>query len=203
MPVPLPDGSVLQVWPVLGAVEGDIPWLAKLTNSIGHGGKHACYRCALNGVYLGDAKTVRCGRHSCNVGVGPFGNCPCTGPGFRPGSNRGFSVLSKPSVYRRWLGYAANINQPVPCHADGSIDHRELQADGGVDPGRLILPPGYCTPDDGLAGVREEWTASVATDPSTWCSTSVLKYSQSEILARGQTAEEIRQQVRLSGYWYL
>lgn len=59
IPVSLGDGSVLNVWPVLGFAEGDIPWLAKLTNSIGHSGKHACYRCALNGVWHPEARTVR------------------------------------------------------------------------------------------------------------------------------------------------
>lgn len=56
----LEDGSVIMVWPVLAFAEGDIPWLAKLTNSVGHGAKHACYRCAFNGVWHFDAKTVRC-----------------------------------------------------------------------------------------------------------------------------------------------
>lgn len=58
--VPLDDGSVIDVWPVLGFTEGDIPWLSKLTNSVGHGAKHACYRCGMNGVWHHEAKTVRC-----------------------------------------------------------------------------------------------------------------------------------------------
>ena len=56
----LEDGSILKVWPVLGFAEGDIPWMALLSNSIGHGGKHACYRCAFNGEWDPAAKTVRC-----------------------------------------------------------------------------------------------------------------------------------------------
>jgi len=32
-------------------VEGDIPWMANLINSVGHSGKHACFRCALNGIW--------------------------------------------------------------------------------------------------------------------------------------------------------
>jgi len=59
VPVTLDDGSTVRVWPVLAFVEGDIPWLEKLTNSIGHGAKHACYRCAFNGVWHLDANTVR------------------------------------------------------------------------------------------------------------------------------------------------
>lgn len=62
IPVTLHDGSVLNIWPVLGWVEGDIPWLAHMTNSVGHGGKHSCFRCALNGVWNFMARTVRCGR---------------------------------------------------------------------------------------------------------------------------------------------
>lgn len=59
VPVTMQDGSVIKIWPVLGFVEGDIPWLEKLTNSIGHGGKHSCYRCALNGIWHFRANTVR------------------------------------------------------------------------------------------------------------------------------------------------
>lgn len=55
----MPDGSVLSIWPVLCCVEGDIPWMQKLTNSIGHGGKRACFRCAQNGVWVFAANTVR------------------------------------------------------------------------------------------------------------------------------------------------
>lgn len=49
----------LKVWPVLCCAEGDIPWLSKLKNSIGHTGVHACYDCALEGIYHNGAKTVR------------------------------------------------------------------------------------------------------------------------------------------------
>lgn len=208
VPVHLPDGSVLQVWPVLGLVEGDILSLAKLTNSIGHGGKHACYRCALNGMYLGEAKTVRCGRAGCAVRVGTLDSSPGTGPGWRLVALPEHLLPETSSVSRRWLGYAADIHQPLPCHADGRIEHREhpmlnsaigvLQAEAGFGPGRLILPPRVLYPRRWPCWVRDEWTASVATDPSTWCTTSVRKYSKSETLARRKTAEEIRQQVRRS-----
>lgn len=49
----------LKVWPVLCCAEGDIPWLTKLRNSIGHAGVHACYDCSLEGSYHHGAKTVR------------------------------------------------------------------------------------------------------------------------------------------------
>ena len=61
LPLTLHDGSEVDVWPVLGFVEGDIPWLEMVTNSIGHGAARACFRCALNGVYNWVAKTIRCG----------------------------------------------------------------------------------------------------------------------------------------------
>lgn len=50
----------VRVWPVLIAVEGDIPFMEKVTNSIGHSAKHACFRCALAGDWHAEAKTVRC-----------------------------------------------------------------------------------------------------------------------------------------------
>lgn len=50
----LDDGSMLEVVvrPLLAWFDGDIPFMEKLTNSIGHGAYHACYRCSLNGVRL-------------------------------------------------------------------------------------------------------------------------------------------------------
>ena len=47
----------MRVWPVLA--EGDIPILEKLMNSVGFSGKHACYRCALNGESNDVARCVR------------------------------------------------------------------------------------------------------------------------------------------------
>ena len=49
----------MRVWPVLANAEGDIPILEKLMNSVGFSGKHACYRCALNGVSHDVARCVR------------------------------------------------------------------------------------------------------------------------------------------------
>lgn len=63
----MPDGTVLRIWPVLCCVEGDIPWMQKLTNSIGHGGKRACFRCAQNGVWVFAANTVRYVGSSCRA----------------------------------------------------------------------------------------------------------------------------------------
>lgn len=57
------------------------------------------------------------------------------------------------------------------------------------------MPAGYLQPDDGTLGVRSEWSAPVATDTATWLTTSVLKYTQQEIMARGWTAEGIKDQV--------
>lgn len=54
-----PDGVWVKVWPVLGQVEGDIPFLAKIMNSIGHGGKNACFHCALQATWIPAAKTNR------------------------------------------------------------------------------------------------------------------------------------------------
>lgn len=53
------DGSILKVWPVLGHAEGDIPFMAKLTNSVGHTATHACFHCAMEATYSHEARTNR------------------------------------------------------------------------------------------------------------------------------------------------
>lgn len=58
--VQTPDGVWVDVWPVLGQVEGDIPFMAKLTNSVGHGATHACYHCAIEATWSKTASTNRC-----------------------------------------------------------------------------------------------------------------------------------------------
>jgi hypothetical protein len=58
--IDVPDlAKPMYIWPVLGWVSGDIPFLAKMSNSVGHGAKAACYRCALRGVWHKPANTVR------------------------------------------------------------------------------------------------------------------------------------------------
>lgn len=52
--------KTVKVWPVCGWAEGDIPILEKIANSVGHGAKAACLRCALRGVTVKEANTVRC-----------------------------------------------------------------------------------------------------------------------------------------------
>lgn len=56
---PAAGSRAVKVWPVLIAVEGDIPFMEKVTNSIGHSAKHACFRCALTGEWHPEARTVR------------------------------------------------------------------------------------------------------------------------------------------------
>lgn len=56
---PEAGSRTIKIWPVLVAVEGDIPFMEKVTNSIGHSAKHACFRCALSGEWHPEAKTVR------------------------------------------------------------------------------------------------------------------------------------------------
>lgn len=53
-------GPLVDVWPVLANAVGDIPIMEKLMNSIGFSGYHACFRCALNGVWVPEAKSIRC-----------------------------------------------------------------------------------------------------------------------------------------------
>lgn len=95
----------------------------------------------------------------------------------------------------RWLGYAADIQQPLPCYADGAAVHPELHRLMASDPTKLHLPLGYTIPDDGSRGVRGDWTDSTSTNPSTWSTSSLLKFSHSEILARGEAADVVRGQV--------
>ena len=57
----VPGGPEHDVWPILANAEGDIPIMEKLTNSIGHAGLHACYRCALNAETIREARCARCG----------------------------------------------------------------------------------------------------------------------------------------------
>ena len=52
--------KTVKVWPVCGWAERDIPILEKIANSVGHGAKAACLRCALRGVTVKEANTVRC-----------------------------------------------------------------------------------------------------------------------------------------------
>ena len=52
--------KTIKIWPVLDFVEGDIPFMEKLTNSIGHAAKHPCFRCGLNGMWQPVPRTVRC-----------------------------------------------------------------------------------------------------------------------------------------------
>ena len=109
-------------------------------------------------------------------------------------------LLDRPCVritvdWCRWLGYESDIHQPLPCFIDGSTQHPDPHPVAGLDPGGLCLPAGYIKPDTGLLGVRASWTSSVVTNTNTWTTNSVLKYSQSEIIARGQAAEDITLQV--------
>lgn len=56
---PQSGSRTVKIWPVLVAVEGDIPFMEKVTKSIGHSAKRACFRCALSGEWRPEAKTVR------------------------------------------------------------------------------------------------------------------------------------------------
>lgn len=180
------DGSIIKVWPVLCCAEGDIPFLEKITNSIGHGGKRACFRCALNGIWHAVSRAVRYADRCC-------GTCSVS-------SSTLYYVVSDDTacVAYRWLGYHSPIEQQMPCHTCRPWRGQLLSAPeaaavaGGAVP---RLPPGYVEED--TQPVRAGWTENRALDPSTWAQGNELKYSANEIMARGETAAKIQDQVSL------
>ena len=96
----------------------------------------------------------------------------------------------------RWFGFADKIIQRVPCYHNLNTLHPDAVAALADTP--LRLPPGYLATDDGSQGIRQIWTPeAIETDPKTWVTDGVLKYSQLEMEARGATGEEINQQVCL------
>ena len=98
---------------------------------------------------------------------------------------------------RRWLGYANDIKQPVPCLADGVSTLHAADAAAVDESGTAPrMPSGYMEPDNEAGGVRHRWTPSdTVTSVLTWLTDCVFKYSLAEILARGKTAEKIKEQV--------
>lgn len=99
----------------------------------------------------------------------------------------------------RWLCFADTIVQRVPCYGNLKTLHPAAEAELAERKPRV--PPGYLSADDGSQGVRSSWTAeSTETDPNTWVTDGVLKYSQLEIEARGWTADQISLQVRHSEF---
>lgn len=96
----------------------------------------------------------------------------------------------------RWLGYLADIVQRLPCYADSESILPAVKARMDLSGASPWMPPGYMEKDDGSCGVRGRWTETeVTTCADTWVTTSVFKYTEQEILARGHTAEVIKDQV--------
>ena len=95
----------------------------------------------------------------------------------------------------RWLGYAADIEQPVPCHGNGDV--LAPAAANKVDhTGQAPrMPPGYMKKDRGREGVQTQWTEAQSTPASTWFNDSRLKYSAKEMLARGKSGASLQKQV--------
>lgn len=59
MRVTLACGKEVSVWPILAGAEGDMPILEKLCRCLGHAAEHACFRCALNGIWCPESNTMR------------------------------------------------------------------------------------------------------------------------------------------------
>jgi len=53
------NGEDLKVWPVLASIEGDIPFMTKMVNSLGHAATVACFKCALQATWVQTAKANR------------------------------------------------------------------------------------------------------------------------------------------------
>lgn len=107
-----------------------------------------------------------------------------------------------PHFMCRWAGYKAPIVQGVPCYPTGLSLPAECASTSSTPP--LLdklprLPLGYLQEDDGAAGVRTCWTPDDTRTPvSTWVTDCRLKFSDREIMARGQAGEEISAEVRLA-----
>lgn len=98
----------------------------------------------------------------------------------------------------RWLGYWANIEQPIPCYPGGQLFHPAVA--NMIDPSgeTPLLPTGYLQYDDGATGIRSSWTAaSTVIGVVTWLTSCVLKYTGMEMMARGWAAAAIKEQVRV------
>lgn len=99
----------------------------------------------------------------------------------------------------RWLGFAADVEQPVPCYPGGHTIHPDIQAQIDYSGTSPWMPAGYLQHDNGALGVRSSWTvASTITSTATWLTGNVLKYTGLEILARGWAAVSISEQVLFS-----
>lgn len=83
----------------------------------------------------------------------------------------------------------------MPCYENGETIHGDIAADIDMSGTSPRMPPGYIEEDNGTLGVRSQWTEMAVTDSDTWVTDSVFKWSQSEIMARGWTAEGIKEQV--------
>lgn len=110
-----------------------------------------------------------------------------------------------PWVMCRWTGYNKDIVQRVPCYPVGGGPPPGPDPAPGMEgvPALPRVPRGYLQDDIGAAGVRTSWTVDDTITPaSTWLTDSALKFSADEIVARGNTGEQIRQQVCRVVYHY-
>lgn len=85
----------------------------------------------------------------------------------------------------RWLSYG-----PLQQH---TLQHPPLHnADGAAEGDGYRLPPGYTSPDPGAAAVRTVLSdGPVHIPPESWVTDNQLKLGASEILSRGQQAEDV------------
>lgn len=188
----------LKVWPVLVCAEGDLPFKTKLTGSVAHTCGTACFDCVLEGQRVEIANTTR----SCSI---PFVTrfCPstCMLAELEVLVHHGHSDPLILTDICRWLGFADDMNQKVPCYpkghptAAGQTLHPTEQAaiDSSGDNPRL--PLGYIAADRGELGIRSSHTAPQPIPASTWTTDNVLKLSATERLVRGRKAALLNDQV--------
>ena len=167
-------------------MEGDIPWLEKLTNSIGHTAKRACFRCAQNGVWVFSANTVRCVVSASSH----IPHLPVLAQTFT-------SNHSSPAC--RWLGHHRPLQQPAPCYVNGPLKGKTLtpEEEAAASTATPRMVAGSVQPDAGGIPPRTAWTEPQPVPPSSWMSDNRLKYSAAEIMARGRKGDKIAAQVQL------
>lgn len=86
----------------------------------------------------------------------------------------------------RWLLFHEPVWQHVPAGSDGHTHHPQILSTG------YCLADGYVPSGDGDLPPRRGWTQEpLQIFPSTWTKDNSLKYTKSEIIARGRQAERI------------
>ena len=186
-------GLKLKLWPVLAYVEGDTPFLSKMSDSVGHAAITACQRCALRGKTIGGCtryepsfssllkccKWVHNNKVYCICAIWSGRVCQYTQVTY------GVATTSFPC---RFPCYHAMMHQHVPLqppNITGELQHNsdDLQTE-------CCVPRGTLSQDTSIA--RTSWSPEqVDIHPHTWCSDNQLKYSEGEMAIRARAVATV------------